>query len=171
MKVTIQTNRGSMTLEVDRSFQLLVDGQMLLEHNGPIPPGYETVEAQYATEAPKKKCCFGSCHGTSSLFEHAEAEEEDDVTYINFPVPNSSFIEIIRWWSYEEALGENALEVHFKDGENALEVHFKDGNYACYSDVPEGIINEWIEEIKNGGSAGKYYNINIKNEYESIMES
>lgn len=162
MKVTIRTSKGSMTLEVDRSFQLLVDGEMLLEHNGPIPPGYETVEAQYATDTPKK-CCFGSCHGTSSLFEHAKAEEEDVVTYINFinfPVPNSSFIETIRWWSYEEALGENALEVHFKDG-----------NYACYSDVPEGVVRDWIQEIKLGGSAGKYYNINIKNEYEMIMES
>ena len=153
MKVTIRTNKGSMTLEVDRSFQLLVDGEMLLEHNGPIPSGYEKVEAP-------KTCCFGSCHGTSSLFEHAEAEEEDDVTYINFTVPNSSFVETIRWWSYEEALGENALEVHFKDG-----------NYACYSDVPEGVVLDWIQEIKLGASAGKYYNINIKNEYESIMES
>jgi len=153
-----------MSLEVDRSFQLLVDDEMLLEHNGPLENvlegdgGYKDVG--YGEETKKPCCPYGSCHGTSSLFEHAEEEEDDDVTYINFSVPNSSFIETIRWWSYEEALGENSLEVHFKDG-----------NYACYSDVPEGIINEWIEEIKNGGSAGKYYNINIKNEYESIMES
>lgn len=163
MKVTIRTNKGSMTLEVDRSFQLLVDGEMLLEHNGPNvlegDGGYKDVG--YGKDfVPKPPCCYGTCHGTSSLWEHAEEEEEGDVTYINFPVPNSSFIATIRWWSYEEALGENALEIHFKDG-----------NYVCYSEVPEGIINEWIEEIKNGGSAGKYYNLNIKNEYESIMES
>lgn len=150
MKVTLQFDGKSITVSAPSGFKLLVDDEVLLEHAG----------EKTSHDTSNKTCCFGSCHGTSSLFEHAEAEEEDDATYIHFPVPNSSFIETIRWWSYEEALGENALEIHFKDG-----------NYACYSDVPEGIVNEWIEEIKNGGSAGKYYNINIKNEYESIMES
>jgi hypothetical protein len=164
MKVTIRTSRGSMSLEVDRSFQLLVDDEMLLEHNGPLQEadyntGYVPVKALYAAE-PAKKCCYGTCHGTSSLFEHAEEEADGDVTYINFSVPNSSFIETIRWWSYEDALGENALEVHFKDG-----------NYACYSDVPEGVVLDWINEIKDGQSAGKYFNWKIKDEYESIMES
>lgn len=154
MKVTIRTNKGSTYLEVDRSFQLLVDDEMLLEHNGPIPS---------EVKSESKGCCggcYGSCHGTSSLYERSEAKVGDEVNYIHFPVPNSSFIEIIRWWSYDEALGENALEIHFKNG-----------TYACYADVPLFIVNEWIEEIKNGGSAGKYYNLNIKNEFESIMES
>lgn len=160
MKVSIKTSKGNLvTLNVPGSFQVWVDDEMLLEHSGDMEPGYETVKALYAAE-PAKKCCYGTCHGTSSLFEHAKVKADDVVTYINFPVPNSSFVETIRWWSYEEALGENALEVHFKDG-----------NFACYSDVPEGVVREWISEIKLGGSAGKYYNINIKNEYESIMES
>ncbi len=151
MKVTLQFEGKSLTVSAPSGFKLLVDDEVLLEHEGTNvlkgDGGYKDVG-------------YGSCHGTSSLFEHAEEEDEDDVTYINFQVPNSSFIETIRWWSYEEALGENALEVQFKDG-----------NYACYSDVPEGVVREWISEIKLGGSAGKYYNINIKNEYESIMES
>lgn len=152
-----------MSLEVDRSFQLLVDDEMLLEHNGPIAdgdePGYQTVKAIYSAE-PAKKCCYGTCHGTSSLWEQAEEEADEDGKYINFAVPNSSFIETIRWWSYEEALGYNALEVHFKDG-----------NYACYSEVSEGVVLDWINEIKDGQSAGKYFNWKIKDEYETIMES
>jgi hypothetical protein len=140
-----------MSLEVDSSFQLLVDDEVLLEHNGPV---------DRAADQPKeygKKCCFGSCHGTSSLFNHAEAEERD--TYINFQVPNSSFIDSFRWWSFEEALGANALEVYFHNG-----------SYACYADVPQYIVDDWIEEIGNGGSAGRYYNNVIKNEFEAITE-
>jgi hypothetical protein len=151
-----------MSLEVDRSFQLLVDDEMLLEHNGPNAlvgdGGYKDVGYGDGTEP--KKCCYGTCHGASSLFEQIKDDDGDDVTYVHFPVPNSSFIETIRWWSYEAALGENALEVHFKDG-----------NYACYADVPEGVVLDWINEIKDGQSAGKYFNWKIKDEYESIMES
>lgn len=153
MKVTIQTNEGAeVTLSVSSAFKVLVDDEVLLEHNGPVQ-----TEHSYTGG---KKCCYGSCHGTSSLFEHAKARADEDVKYINFAVPNSSFIETIRWWSYEQTLGENAIEIHFKDG-----------NYACYADVPESVVLSWIDEIKAGGSAGKFYNRNIKNEYESIMES
>jgi hypothetical protein len=148
MKVTLQFEGKSITVSTSSGFKLLVDDEVLLDHAGEVK-----------CDSPKA-CCFGSCHGTSSLFEHAEAEADEDIEYINFAVPNSSFIETIRWWSYEEALGENSLEVHFKDG-----------NYACYSDVPKYLIEQWIGEIKAGGSAGKFFNYNIKDEYESIMES
>ena len=166
MKVTLQFEGKSITVSTPSGFKLLVDDEVLLEHQGDSS-GADWVEVgRKAYEkkcAERKECCqgtYGTCHGTSSLFEHAKAEAEDDVTYINFQVPNSSFIQTIRWWSYEEALGENALEVHFKDG-----------NYACYSEVPEYLVNDWIAEIKAGGSAGKFYNWNIKDEFESIMES
>jgi hypothetical protein len=170
MKVTLKVDGKTFTVSAPRGFELLVDDELLLAHAGGgdagyqdvgygEEPGYEQVKALYAAE-PAKKCCYGTCHGTSSLFEHAKAEADKDGKYINFAVPNSSFIETIRWWSYEKALGENSLEVHFKDG-----------NYACYADVPEYIIQQWIEDIKAGRSAGKFYNWNIKDAYESIMES
>jgi hypothetical protein len=153
MKVTLQFDGKSITVNASSGFKVLVDDEVLLEHEGEV-------------KRDAHKCCqgtYGSCHGASSLFQEEDAnalQQEDGVIYINFAVPNSSFIETIRWWSYEEALGDRALEVHFKDG-----------NYACYSDVPEYLVRDWITEIKAGGSAGRFYNINIKNEFESIMES
>jgi len=170
MKVTLQFDGKAISVNTLSGFTLLVDDEVLLEHAGDqdagYNTGYKTVEVENdKKEYAKKPCCpYGSCHGDSSLFaekmEQFRKEMEDDVTYVNFQVPNSSFIEAIRWWSYEDALGENALEVHFKDG-----------NYACYADVPEYIIVNWIGEIKAGGSAGKFFNANIKDEFESIMES
>jgi hypothetical protein len=161
MKVTLQFEGKSITVSAPSGFKVLVDDEVLLEHEGDQEAGYNTGYVPVGTEYAKKPCCpYGSCHGASSLFEEAQDDEEDDITYINFEVPNSSFIETIRWWSYEEVLGENALELHFKDG-----------NYVCYADVPEYLIQQWIEEIKLGGSAGKFYNCNIKDEFEMIKES
>lgn len=152
MKVTIKTACGNLvTVNVDKSFQVWVDEDMLLEHAGPVAIPEDFRSCREGT--------YGSCHGTSSLFEGTKVTSDTQGTYIHFDVPNSSFISSIRWWSYEEALGENALEVNFKNG-----------TYASYADVPEGVVLDWISQIKLGGSAGRYYNANIKNDYETIME-
>ena len=166
MKVTLQFEGKSITVSAPSGFKVLVDDEVLLEHQGDSS-GADWVEiGRKAYEkkcAERKECCqgtYGSCHGASSLFKEAQEEGGEEVVYINFEVPNSSFIETIRWWSYDEALGDEALEVHFKDG-----------SLACYSDVPEYLIHQWIGEIKAGGSAGKFFNYNIKDEFEMIKES
>jgi hypothetical protein len=137
MKVTLEWDGQLISLNTPSGFKLLVDDRLILEHEGEV-----------RKESHK---CYGSCHGTSSLF--------NEETYINFTVPNSSFIEKIRWWAEEETLGTNSLEVAFHNG-----------TFAAYSEVPLSKVKQWIAEIKGGSSAGRWYNDNIKRVYECITE-
>lgn len=152
MKVTIKTASGNLvSVNVDSSFQLWVDEEMLLEHTG---PSYLNIAKTY----PDK---FGCIEKSSSLFSACpsflKACEEPE--HIHFDVPNSSFIDSIRWWAVEESIGSDALEINFKDG-----------RYVTYQQVPKSVITNWIAAIKTGLSAGRYYNQNIKGSYEIYNE-
>jgi hypothetical protein len=77
--------------------------------------------------------------------------------YIIYNVPSSSFIRTIRWWEFEETLGNNALEVLFLNEQ-----------YECYSGVPKSLINDWIAYINMGESAGRFYNKNIRGNFKLL---
>jgi hypothetical protein len=146
MKVTIKTSEGNLvTLSVDKSFQVFVDDEMLLEHRGPTPP-----------EKVVKNSTYGSLRGTSSLFN--DDFEDKEYGYLNYMVENSSFIRAIRWWEHEETLGTNALEVMFRDDE-----------HIAYENVPRNVVEAWIHEVRRGGSAGKFYNNHIKGQFKQFF--
>jgi hypothetical protein len=181
MKVTIQINGGyEVTVSAPDGFKLLVDDEMLLEHGGEADyndeeeDGYETVHAKYATECggggagckcgPNVKSAYAHTDGTSSLFETIKKASEksclgSDVQYHTYDVANSSFIEGIRWWSEEPFIGDDALEVNLKDGRTIY-----------YAGVPLAVFFAWVNECDTGGSAGRFYNKNIKGTYEMVTE-
>jgi hypothetical protein len=178
MRVTLKFDGKSISVNAQSGFELLVDGEVLLAHEG-----------------EKTACCGGKCcdkdagyadvgYGRETLFDNAKPETKDayhrlqaalaqirssevnneesrprNIIYHCKDVENSSFITRIRWWNWEEALGENALEVSLKDG-----------RILNYADVPFHIYSIWVKTIVDGGSAGRYFNQSIKNEYELVSE-
>lgn len=144
MKVTIKTNEGAeVTLNVSSGFKLLVDDEVLLEHGG----GH--------------KCCGGrSCKAPYSDGSDSSSLFKEKPDYIHCKAMNSSFIDSFQWWKYEEAIGENALEIYFQSG-----------NYVSYVDVPTGVVLAFRDAVNRGESAGKFYNANIKNVYEVFHHS
>jgi hypothetical protein len=185
MKVTLKFDGKSVSVSAPNGFELFVDGELLIAHEGEA--GYETVKPLYATEKDlseeaycrdaygrfckaieaaqaEEKCCGGKCKsafpntsGASSLFEDVKPPVK--VRYIVKKVQNSSFISQIRWWNWEEALGYDALEVQLVDG-----------RVFNYGDVPESVVEEWIKVVETGGSAGRFFNNRIKNEFEMLSE-
>ena len=160
MKVSIKTVDGNqVTLNVQSSFKILVDNEILLEHDG---PNTSDLIKRNSSDLIRK-----AIQEVSELFDQTptgkriqvDVNEDHDVEHIHFDVPNSSFIESIRWWSVEESIGSDALEINFKDG-----------NYIVYQHVPKSVIVNWIDFIKSGGSAGRFYNQNIKRSYEVYTE-
>ena len=191
MKVTLKFDGKAVNISAPNGFELFVDGELLIAHEGDQPAGYNTgyeeVKAKYATEkdlseeaycrdaygrfckaieaAQGEGCmCGGKCKsafpntsGASSLFE--DVKPPFKVRYTVKKVQNSSFISQIRWWNWEEALGENALEVQTVEG-----------RVFNYADVPEALVKEWIAVIEAGGSAGRFFNSRIKSEFEMLSE-
>ena len=186
MKVTLQFDGKSISVNAQSGFELLVDDEVLLSHEGD-EVGYETVKPLYAQE---KTCCGGKgCrdkdagyadvgYGQESLWnkdayhrlqaalakiQASEVKNEESkpatTVYHCKDVQNSSFIERIRWWNWEESLGANALEVSLKDG-----------RIFNYGDVPFSVYSAWVKTIVDGGSAGRFFNQQIKNNYEMISE-
>ena len=187
MKVTLKFDGKSISVNAQSGFELLVDGETLLAHEGD-EVGYETVKPLYAQE---KTCmCGGKCedkdagyadvgYGQESLWGDKDAyhrlqaalakirssevnNEESrprNIIYHCKEVENSSFITRIRWWNWEETLGENALEVSLKDG-----------RVLNYGEVPFHVYSAWVKAIVDGSSAGRYFNQNIKNTFEMISE-
>lgn len=156
MKVTIKTASGNLvSVNVDSSFQLWVDEEMLLEHTGPsylnIAKKYSEKCESFDKQIQKSSSLFSACPSFKKFSEEPE--------HIHFDVPNSSFIDSIRWWAVEESIGSDALEINFKDG-----------RYVTYQHVPKSVITNWIAAIKTGLSAGRYYNQNIKGSYEIYNE-
>jgi hypothetical protein len=64
--------------------------------------------------------------------------------------------------------------INYSKSRKILEVEFKDtGKAYQYFHVPQNVWNEYKQEIKSGGSSGKFYNKKIKpvyTEYEEIRE-
>lgn len=162
MKVTVQLNGGyAITLSAPSGFKVLVDDEVLLEHSG------DNV-AQVA-----QGCCgkLGGCcdvgYKRESLFDKKANEDLPDYVtydhdgglYIHYDVPDSSFIQSIRWWENEACLGYNGLEVVFKNGE-----------VASYLEVPYELVVQWIENVIDGGSAGRFFNTYIKGSFEVYQE-
>ena len=164
MKISLKFDNRTLTVNTESGFELLVDDEVLLTHEGDNgqEPGYESVKALYATD---KGCCGGckcdsaypKTSGASSLFEGETCLK--DVTYLVKEVPNSSFIAGIRWWSNEPVFGDEVLEIVLKDG-----------RVMYYGNVPQGDVEAWMSWIDTGGSAGRFFNANIKNKFELLRE-
>jgi len=163
MKVTLKFDNKSISVNTEGGFELLVDDELLLAHEGD-DAGYEKVEAQYATD--KDLGCCGGCKcgsaypktsGASSLFVGETCLK--DVVYLVKEVENSSFIAGIRWWSQEPVFGDNVLEVSLKDG-----------RVMYYGDVPQVEVEAWMNFVDAGSSAGRFFNANIKNKFELLRE-
>lgn len=188
MNLTVKTNGRVYTIKADKGFEVFVDGELLLSHEG---------EPQKLGGGVAKGCCGNGCcdkadgytdvgYGRESLFSQPEAQRLQEAiksiygpksTYCESKKPsdlnvspetslyytkdviNSSFIECIRWWNWEETLGNEALEVTLKDG-----------RILNYGGVPVSVYSAWVKIIVAGGSAGRFFNEYIKNEYELISE-
>ena len=180
MKITLKFDNKSISVNTESGFELLVDDEVLLSHDGDnggyADVGYEQVQAQYATDkdlydqdALKGFGKLGGCggckcdspypktSGASSLFEGETCLK--DIVYLVKEVPNSSFIAGIRWWSNEPVFGDEVLEVSLKDG-----------RVLYYGDVPQVEVESWMNWVDTGGSAGRYFNVNIKNKFEMLRE-
>jgi hypothetical protein len=46
-----------------------------------------------------------------------------------------------------------------------LEIEFKKGTVYQYFDVPNAIYESFVSQVNSGGSAGQYFNSNIKGYY------
>ena len=170
MKITLKFDNKSISVNTESGFELLVDDEVLLSHDGDnggyADVGYEQVQAQYATDKDLGVGCCGGCKcdspypnksGASSLFEGESCLK--DIVYLVKKVPNSSFIAGIRWWSNEPIFGDDVLEVSLKDG-----------RVMYYGDVPQVEVEAWMNWVDTGGSAGRYFNQNIKNKFEMLRE-
>ena len=64
--------------------------------------------------------------------------------------------------------------INYSINRKILEVEFKDtGKAYQYFHVPQNVWDEYKQEVKSGGSSGKFYNKKIKPvyiEYEEITE-
>lgn len=170
MKVTLKFDNKSISVNTESGFELLVDDELLLAHEGD-EAGYERVEGYEALKGfGKLGCCGAGCcsekksespypktSGASSLFVGETCLK--DVVYLVKEVPNSSFIAGIRWWSQEPVFGDNVLEIALKDG-----------RVIYYGDVPQVEVESWMYWVDTGGSAGRYFNVNIKNKFELLRE-
>jgi hypothetical protein len=178
MKITLKFDNKSISVNTESGFELLVDDEVLLSHDGDNG-GYADVgygnEEQCLDIVEKLKALGGCCggegccgvkksespypktSGASSLFEGESCLK--DIVYLVKEVPNSSFISGIRWWSEEPMFGSNVLEVALKSG-----------RVMYYGDVPQVDVEAWMSFVDAGGSAGRFYNTNIKNKFEMLRE-
>jgi len=185
MKITLKFDNKSISVNTESGFELLVDDEVLLSHDGDLE-GYEQVKALYADVGYSSEaqcldivgklrglggCCGGEgccgvkkseapypkTSGASSLFEGESCLK--DIVYLVKEVPNSSFIAGIRWWSNEPIFGDDVLEVSLKDG-----------RVMYYGDVPQVEVEAFMNWVATGGSAGRYFNQNIKNKFEMLRE-
>lgn len=151
MKVSIKSVCGNeVTVNVSSAFKILVDGEVLLEHSGPV-----ACVAQGPLRGSKSPYSPGS--DASSLFSSSLIKERTD--YIQCSAPNSSFIDSFQWWAWDEALGANSLEIYFTNG-----------NFVSYAQVPFEVADGFRKAIESGESAGRYFNAHIKHKYEVISE-
>ncbi|MBX7170156.1 MAG: KTSC domain-containing protein [Pyrinomonadaceae bacterium] len=56
----------------------------------------------------------------------------------------------------------NLKKATFDDQTNELVVEFRNGTKYKYFDVPNEIFNEFAKTVNEDGSAGKFFNANIK---------
>jgi hypothetical protein len=195
MRVTLQFDGKSISVNAQSGFELLVDGETLLSHGGEscggqVPPGYETVKPLYAQE---KTCCGGKCcdkdagyadvgYGQETLFPKQQ-EAADRIEKLMAQIQNESS-EINHEDTRPEKIVHHSRQVPNSSfisqirwwnweetfGENVLEVSLKDGRIWYYTDVPFHVYAIWVKTIIDGGSAGRYFNKSIKDTYELVRE-
>jgi hypothetical protein len=178
MKVTLEIDGKEIVTSANSSIKLFVDNELLFAHEGEetaccsgkcsggeCDAGYVDVgygqESLFKAHKSLEESLRGlySPKGTCSSDLNLSKNKPDKIVYKVKEVLNSSFIEQIRWWNWEETLGTYALEVALKDG-----------RYLNYGGVPLCVFNAWVNEINAGGSAGRFFNTYIKYNYELISE-
>jgi hypothetical protein len=193
MKVTLKFDGKSITVNPQSGFELFVDDELLLSHEGDQEEeGYETVKALYAQE---KTCCGGKCcdkdagyadvgYGKESLFDTSKPEIQDAYKRLQAALASIRSSEVINEDSKPEKAIYHAKKVENSSfitqirwwnweeslGTDALEVSLTDGRILNYGDVPFSVYAAWVKEIVSGGSAGRFYNKHIKGTYEMISE-
>ena len=94
--------------------------------------------------------CYENCD--DKQFEQTEEVSFDlEVANIVFDTPESSWLESVAWFST-----------------NHLVLFKLDGNTIEHKDVPESVAIGFENFMSDGGSAGVYYNRNIKNQYALV---
>jgi hypothetical protein len=80
---------------------------------------------------------------------HLDADEAD----ILFHTPESSWVDGVAW---------------FSDCYGYLVIYKLDGDEMTYKNVPESVAIDFEKFVGDGGSAGVYYNRNIKSQYDLV---
>jgi len=102
---------------------------------------------------------FCEC-GHNLAEELCECEDDVENLYLDvdeadilFHAPGSSWVDGVAW---------------FSNGYGYLVIYKLDGDEMTYKNVPESVAIDFEKFVDDGGSAGVYYNLNIKSQYDLV---